>query len=328
MATLNIKASRCVFGASTRPSAPISPRTPTPSGWPRGSRRPGVNSVRLHHMDTSWWPERVVGPHRRRRDLRPQPWSGWTTSSTQLAQHGVCVNLNLHVGRVAQRLSRPARIRVRATTRSWGSSRPSSVTAQRSFADTLLNACERLPRRALRRRPRDSRSSRSPTKTASSCGMATRNAPRAAGVLRGHSCQGAIQRLAAVARYGSRSALDAAWAEGIEPLGDNLLSNGDFQEAGGGGFPQLWNLEQHGASTAAWTITQHQSVPCLRLDVANDDGVGWHLQINQGRTDRRRKPVLYADVRRRRHRRSQHRCERDASARSPGRTWVCIAMFR
>jgi hypothetical protein len=58
----------------------------------------GVNSVRCHHMDTSRWP-RGIWNAQDGRTIEPEALDRLDYFIDQLAQRGIWVNINLHVGR-------------------------------------------------------------------------------------------------------------------------------------------------------------------------------------------------------------------------------------
>jgi len=82
-------------------------------------------------------------------------------------------------------------------------------------------------------------------------------------------------------RYASDEALRAAWAEGTQPLGPNMLQNGTFTQWNKG-IPRYWNLEQHEGCQAS--LSQPRSVrgDAMQVKITKADATEWHLQFNQG----------------------------------------------
>jgi hypothetical protein len=89
-------------------------------------------------------------------------------------------------------------------------------------------------------------------------------------------------------RYASPEQLNAAWQTGEEPLGRELLDNGDFSRQA-----QRWNLEQHAGAqanlsfaatlpTALRPPAAATSAKVLRLVVNTPGAESWHVQLNQG----------------------------------------------
>ncbi len=58
----------------------------------------GVNTVRCHHLDTARWP-RGLWNAKDGKTITPEALDRLDYFIDQLARHGICVNINLHVGR-------------------------------------------------------------------------------------------------------------------------------------------------------------------------------------------------------------------------------------
>ena len=82
-------------------------------------------------------------------------------------------------------------------------------------------------------------------------------------------------------RYSSNDGLRTAWSAGTEPLGRNLLENGNFR-LDTSGVPQHWNLEQHEGCRAG--ISRRPSLPddAVQIRIDKADNTEWHLQLTQG----------------------------------------------
>ncbi|MHC4890972.1 MAG: carbohydrate binding domain-containing protein, partial [Planctomycetota bacterium] len=84
-------------------------------------------------------------------------------------------------------------------------------------------------------------------------------------------------------RYGSTEKLREAWAEGTQPLGKNLLNNGNFRrKAAGRSVPENWHLEQHSGCKASVSRMRYKGKDTLRIETGKADDTEWHLQLNQG----------------------------------------------
>jgi hypothetical protein len=236
----------------------------------------GINCVRLHHLDTSWWPNGLWNPTDGT-TVYPAALERLDYFIDQLAQHGIWVNLNLHVGR-----DHSSYIGLPDPGTSYdkvaGIFTPALINAQKDFADTMLRHVNAY---------RGVRYADDPAvafvEISNEDSFFMWNGQESLLNLPSYYMdilQGQYNAWL-LARYGSTSALDTAWAQDLEPLGPNMVINGDFQNVGTNNFPTNWILEQHDTSTASGTVTKYISVDCLRLDVTNDDGVSWHLQINQ-----------------------------------------------
>lgn len=77
-------------------------------------------------------------------------------------------------------------------------------------------------------------------------------------------------------RYESSEAVNLAWKAVDEPLGAQLLVNGDFSN---GIAP--WHLEQHEAATAAAVAGTYDGVPGVRITTSQASSAGWHVQFLQ-----------------------------------------------
>lgn len=81
-----------------------------------------------------------------------------------------------------------------------------------------------------------------------------------------------------MARYTNDTAMLAAWNVINEPLGTNLLRNGNFSNA-----LTYWTAEQHNNARAGFTRTYDftNSQPSVLIAVTNADTAGWYIQFNQ-----------------------------------------------
>lgn len=79
-------------------------------------------------------------------------------------------------------------------------------------------------------------------------------------------------------RYTNDAALLAAWNIINEPLGTNLLRNGNFSNA-----LTYWTAEQHNNARAGFTRTYDftNNQPSALVAVTNADTAGWYIQFNQ-----------------------------------------------
>lgn len=82
-----------------------------------------------------------------------------------------------------------------------------------------------------------------------------------------------------IAKYGNTQNLRQAWGERSEPLGNEMLTNGNFTNGLNG-----WILEQHDGAVA--TATQSTDAPSgytrsVRIQVTQPGTQGWHVQLAQ-----------------------------------------------
>lgn len=233
----------------------------------------GVNSVRCHHMDTSRWP-RGLWDAQTGRSLEPQALDRLDYFINELAQRGICVNLNLHVGRAhSEHLGLPE------TNREYdkmaGIFTPALVKAQKQFARDLLGHVNAY--RSVRYADDPAIAFVEITNEDSLFMWGAEETlrtlpPYYAGILQGRF-NAWLRR-----KYGSDDALRTAWARGTLPLGDTLLRNGQFRSwSNGADTPSGWNLEQHEGCRASLS----PAGGTVRVVVGKADDTGWHLQITQ-----------------------------------------------
>lgn len=78
-------------------------------------------------------------------------------------------------------------------------------------------------------------------------------------------------------RYADTAGLLAGWGAIDEPLGANMLANGDFAAG-----VSSWNAEQHDTAVATFTGTNDfNGSPALRIAVTTPGSANWHVQLNQ-----------------------------------------------
>ncbi|MBI5832981.1 MAG: carbohydrate binding domain-containing protein [Armatimonadetes bacterium] len=83
-------------------------------------------------------------------------------------------------------------------------------------------------------------------------------------------------------RYASTEVLRAAWARGAQPLGEEMLTNGDFGHGLDG-----WNFETHAPAVARATVVE-EAPPAMAgarsvcLDTTTPGAESWHVRLQQG----------------------------------------------
>ena len=237
----------------------------------------GVNSVRFHHMDTARWP-RGLWNAEDGQTLAEEALVRMDHFIDALAQRGIYANINLHVGRAHSRtLGLPeAHTDYDKVVNLFT---PSLVDAQKQFARDLLTRVNTV---------RNVRYGDDPA--VALVEITNENSlfmwdgdeklrslpPYYKAVLQNRYNAWLVDR------HGTDEALRAAWALGAEPLGENLLTNTDFQTLQSGTErPAGWTLEQHGDSRATATAGAHEGRPAVALAVEAFDATSWHLQWNQ-----------------------------------------------
>ncbi len=237
----------------------------------------GVNTVRCHHMDTARWP-RGIWNAKDGKTISPEALDRLDYFIDQLARHGIFVNINLHVGRAHSQY-----LDLSKTNREYDKISniftPALVDAQKQYARELLTRVNKY--RKVRYADDPAVAIVEVTNENSFFMWDGENTLR---TLPGYYADILRSKFNAWLnkQYGSDEKLRRAWAEGAEPLGENLLANGDFQRtAPGTALPESWRLEQHGGCKASASRQRHQSKDALRIEIAEADDVEWHLQLNQ-----------------------------------------------
>jgi len=237
----------------------------------------GVNAVRCHHMDSARWP-RGLWNAQNGKTIAPEALDRLDYFIAQLARHGIFVDINLHVGRAhSQYLGLPE------TNRQYDKIStiftPELIDAQKKYARDLLTHFN--PYRNVRYADDPAVAIVEITNENSlfmwDAEETLRTLPRYYAEILQNKFNTWL-----TARYGSDDNLRTAWSQGAEPLGENLLRNGNFQIfPKGGGVPQNWHLEQHSGCIAS--VSPHRRFKdALRVEITKADETQWHLQFNQG----------------------------------------------
>jgi hypothetical protein len=238
----------------------------------------GVNTVRCHHMDTAHWP-RGLWNAEDGKTISPEALDRLDFFTNQLARHGICVNINLHVGRAhSEYLGLPK------TNRQYDKISniftPALIDAQKKYARQLLIHVN--PYRKVRYADDPAVTFVEITNENSFFMWASENTLRTLPPYYADILQKKYNTWLKK-RYGSDKKLREIWAEGAELLGKNLLSNSSLQmTTSGKKVPTNWNLEQHSGCKASLSGKRYKSKDALCIEINNADDTEWHLQFNQG----------------------------------------------
>ncbi len=248
----------------------------------------GVNSVRCHHLDTSRWP-RGIWNAENGKTIETQALDRLDYLINELAKRGIFVNLNLHVGRAhSQYLVLPPT--GTEFDKIAGIFTPALIAAQRQYAKDLLAHVNPYRARSAAARRGD--------------GVRYADDPAIAFVEITNEDSffmwGAEEKLRAFSayytnilggqfsawlrqRYSTDDALRAAWSQGTQVLGDNMLQDSalaawDMKR----GVPEHWDVEQHEACRA--TLSRSHDLPsgAIQVEIGKANNVEWHLQLTQG----------------------------------------------
>ncbi len=235
----------------------------------------GVNTVRCHHLDTSRWPQGIWNAADGK-NIAPEALDRLDFFINQLALHGIFVNLNLHVGREhSEYLGLPE------TNRGYDKISniftPGLIDAQKNYARQMLSHVN--PYRGIRYADDPALAIFEITNENSFFMWSSDETLRTLPAYYADILQ-KLYNAWLVNRYGSNVNLRNAWAEGVQQLGGDLLSNGDLQMAGS--VPDDWHLEQHEGCLASMSRGQYRSKGALFIEISKADDTQWHLQLNQG----------------------------------------------
>ena len=238
----------------------------------------GVNTVRCHHMDTARWP-RGLWNAKDGKTIEPEALDRLDFFIDQLARRGICLNINLHVGRAhSEYLGLPEANRKYDKISNIFT--PALIDAQKQFARKLLTHVN--PYRKIRYADDPAVAIVEITNENSffmwSSEETLRTLPPYYADILQKTFNDWLRK-----RYSSNEKLLAAWAEGAQPLGDNLLTNSDFSRmTKGAKIPRAWRLEQHSGCRAAVSRRRYQSQDAAQIKIGKSDDTEWHLQLTQG----------------------------------------------
>ncbi len=238
----------------------------------------GVNSVRLHHMDSARWP-RGIWNAKDGRTIEPQALDRLDYFINEMAERGIFINVNLHVGhKHSEVLDLPATDR--EFDKIYGIFTPVLVEAQKQYARDLLTHVN--PYRKVRYADDPAVAFVEITNEDSffmwDADETLRTLPPYYGGILRNQFNSWLRR-----RYKSDEALAAAWGKGTEPLGGNMLPNGGFASWDAGrSTPTHWSLEQHADCRAVLSHPQDLPRDAVQVSIAGTDDTQWHLQLTQG----------------------------------------------
>jgi len=238
----------------------------------------GVNAVRCHHMDTARFP-RGLWNAKDGKTIDPEALDRLDFFIDQLARRGICVNINLHVGRVHSQFLHLPRTN-RQYDKIFNIFTPALIDAQKQYARELLTHVNRY--RKLRYADDPAVAIVEITNENSFFMWGSEQTLRTLPPFYANILQSKFNAWLQK-KYGSDRKLRKAWSEGAEALGKNLLINSNFQTSEPAAtVPKNWNLERHSGCTASLSRTRFKGKDALRIDIGKTDETEWHLQLNQG----------------------------------------------
>src|SRR3990172_3103662 len=234
----------------------------------------GVNCARLHHMDS----RAIWGDSPNHLTIDPRRLERLDYLVHQLKRHGIYVNVNLHVSRWFDEAEGfPARRGRPEYDKGLDNFEPRMIELQEKYARDLLTHVNPYTGNAYTDEP-------------AVAFVEISNEDALFTVWGGGQIDELPEPYATTFRqlwnewlrkkYGDTEKLRKAWNVGERPLGDEMLTGGDFSQP----LQGTWNLERDDQTEVEWSLQHdgpHQT-PSLRIAVGKQGRVAWHPQINQG----------------------------------------------
>ncbi len=237
----------------------------------------GINSVRCHHMDSSKFPNGLWHPSTGE-TIYPEALDRLDYFINELADNGIYINLNLHVGREhSQYLGLPDPDV--GYDKIVGIFTPALVQAQKDFAQELLEHVN--PYRGLSYADDPAVAFVEITNEDSlfmwGADDILRNLPSYYADILQQMYNDWLGN-----EYGDSNNLRDCWNSNIEPFGENVLTSFEDHFNDPNVPPQdTWYLEEHEGCQASFEPNVYQAQSCAEFTIDVTDGYGWHLQIRQ-----------------------------------------------
>ncbi|HEV7403119.1 MAG TPA: carbohydrate binding domain-containing protein [Chthoniobacteraceae bacterium] len=228
----------------------------------------GINCVRFHHMDTGTAPGGLL--QKDRKTLDPESLDRLDYFVNELKKNGIYTNLNLHVGN--QYAGMPA-YEGSGYFKGVDNFFPAMIEQQHAYATALLKHVNPYTKLAYTADP----------------AVAFIEINNENGLImewNGKALDAMPDPYAAEfskqwnewlkKKYGTPEKLAAAWSQGEERLGAELLANHDFRAGA-----DHWFLEQHEGAKAAMTFGGSNATTEMALNVTAPGKEGWHVQFSQ-----------------------------------------------
>lgn len=236
----------------------------------------GVNVVRFHHMDNQPFPSGIFAD-KKLEALSPEALDRLDYFISALKQQGVYANLNLHVSRPFSRTNHwPAADKLEGYDKQVDIFHPALIAANKRYAKDLLTHVNAYTKTRYADEPAVAAVEINNEDTLFLWGGEQKLAELPepyAGILQKQWNEWLAKK------YGGKEKLAAAWGNGAEPLGDELIPAPPLD-------PKKWLAEQHGAAKmtvgkAAVDKADGPDAGGVRLDVKAVDGTDWHLQFGR-----------------------------------------------
>ncbi len=235
--------------------------------------RLGINCVRMHHMDArSIWgnsPDKLT--------IDPKMLDRLDYLIYQLKQHGIYTNINLHVSRwFGEKEGFVARDQRPNYDKGLDNFEPRMIELQKKYARDLLTHVNPYTKTTYSEEPAVAFveiSNEDALFAVWGWGDLDRLPEPYATTFR-ELWNGWLRK-----KYAGTDELRKAWNVGERPLGEEMLTNGDFSQPPDG----AWNLERDEETEVQWSVEEDgpEEAQCLRIVVTKQGSVAWHPQINQ-----------------------------------------------
>jgi len=237
----------------------------------------GINSVRCHHMDTSKYPSGLWNPSNGE-TIYPEAMDRLDYYINELANKGIYINLNLHVGREhSQYLGLPEPNT--SYDKIVGIFTPALIQAQKDFAREMLEHVN--PYRGLRYADDPAVAFVEITNEDSFFMWGSMDTLRNLPGFYTNILQQMYNDWLGN-EYGDTNNLRIAWNTNVEPPGENVLTSFEDHFNDPNISPDdKWYLEEHYGCQGTFVLEEYQSRTGAKFIIDVTDDTNWHLQVKQ-----------------------------------------------
>jgi hypothetical protein len=235
--------------------------------------RLGINCVRMHHMDS----RSIWGASPNKTIIDPDQLAKLDYLIYQLKLHGIYTDINLHVSRwLGEAEGFVAREGRPNYDKGLGNFEPRMIELQKKYARDLLTHVNPHTQTSYAHEPAIAMveiSNEDALYDIWNRGDLDELPEPYAGTYQN------LWNAWLKKKYGDTEKLRAAWNVGEWPLGEEMLSDGDFTQD----TPKDWNLERDEDTLAEWSIVPEgpKGARALRIVVRRNGQVAWHPQLTQ-----------------------------------------------
>ena len=235
--------------------------------------RLGINCVRMHHMDS----RSIWGDSPDKLTIDPNKLDRLDYLIYQLKQHGIYTNINLHVSRwFGEAEGFVARDERPKYDKGLDNFEPRMIELQKKYARDLLTHVNPYTKTPYAEEPAVAFveiSNEDALFTVWGWGQLD-NLPEPYATTFRELWNAWLRK-----KYGDTEKLRKAWNVGEWPLGEEMLTGGDFAQPPEG----TWNLERDDETEVEWSVEEKgpEGGRCLRIVVTTQGSVSWHPQISQ-----------------------------------------------